>query len=610
VSGSALIFIEPQGGVSREAHSHTHKGVVRKRLYFAAVIAVAMICAPSALARQRPMAVPHGLTPFGYYHESVCANVPGEAHCFAMVVTNSARTAVVRNTPGGYGPVDLQTAYGLSSLSATGGGGQTVAVVDAYDDPTAESDLATYRSTYGLSACTTANGCFRKVDQRGGMSYPVSDAGWSEEISLDLDMVSAVAPNAHILLVEGDGTSFHNLGTAVDEAAVLGATQISNSYGGDEVYGASFAGYYSHPGIAITASTGDDGYGCSGSWQPCFPASAPIVEAVGGTSLTSVSPRTESAWGGAGSGCSDQFAKPIWQQDRDCSTRSTADVSADADPATGVAVYYSGLGGWAIFGGTSASSPMIAAVDALIGLLAASPQWAYQHPSAFNDVTAGTNNAPESGCSDYECNAGSGYDGPTGLGTPNGAAMTPLPATPTITSTPINPTTSTNASFSFTDSTSGVAFMCALDGPAYQACSSPQGYTGLPGGAHVFKVEATSSAGTSTPAEYHWTISQTPPAPPAAADPPAPPVTAPPAPKLTAHPGTTTTSRSVSFRFTDRRRGVRFQCSSGSGRFSACSSPKRYSKLTNGKHTFHVRAVDSHGTSKVTSFTWKIRAAP
>lgn len=584
-----------------------------RRLYLVAVLAAAMVCAPGALARQRPTALPHGPTPFGYSAKSVCANVPGEAHCLAMVVTNSAQTAVVRNTPGGYGPVDLQTAYGLSSLSATAGGGQMVAIVDAYDDPTAERDLATYRSRYGLSACTTGNGCFRKVDQRGGTSYPVSDAGWSEEISLDLDMVSAVAPNAHILLVEGDSTSFVNLGTAVDEAAVLGATQISNSYGGDEIYGASFSGYYSHPGVAITASTRDDGYGCSDFWQPCFPASAPTVEAVGGTSLSSVSPRTESAWAGAGSSCSHQFSKPSWQRDTDCSTRSTADVSADADPATGVAIYYSGLGGWAIFGGTSAASPMIAAVDALIGRQAASPQWAYQHSSAFNDVTTGSNNLAGSGCSDYECRTGAGYDGPTGLGTPNGAAMTPPPATPTITSTPANPTTSTNASFSFTDSTSGVAFMCALAGGAYQACSSPQDYTGLTVGAHVFDVEATSSSGTSNPAVSDWTITQRaapptppPPAPPATADPPAPPVTAPPAPKLTAQPVATTPSRSASFGFTDQRRGVRFECSSGSGQFSACSSPKRYSKLTYGKHTFHVLAVDSHGTSKVTSFTWKI----
>ena len=407
--------------------------------------AAALAASPKPV--QHPIALPHGTAPFGRHYKAVCAPVPGGARCFALIVTTAPgqnAPAVVAAVPQGYGPVDLQSAYNLSSLSATRGIGQTVAIVDAYDDSTAESDLAAYRSTYGLSPCTTANDCFRKVDQNGGTSYPPSDAHWSEEISLDLDMVSAIAPNAKMMLVEGNSTSFSDLATATNEAANLGATQISNSYGGDEESGGAYAGSYGHAGVAVTASTGDNGYGCVRFWAPCFPASVPSVEAVGGTSLNSISPRTESAWGGAGSGCSTQFAKPSWQQDPDCSMRSVGDVSAVADPNTGVAVYASALGGWAILGGTSASAPIIASFDALIGLSASSPQWAYQHANAFDDVTTGSNDLPGSTCpGDYLCNAGPGYDGPTGVGTPNGAGVALAPTASTGGATNIGISTAT-----------------------------------------------------------------------------------------------------------------------------------------------------------------------
>jgi hypothetical protein len=189
---------------------------------------------------------------------------------------------------------------------------------------------------------------------------------------------------------------------------------ISNSYGGDEGSGSPFKSDYNHPGIAVTASSGDNGWdGCSSG--PCFPASSQYVEAVGGTSLTSINPRVESAWAGAGSACSNIFQKPPWQTDSGCARRTVADVSADADPNTGVAVYDSqpNIGGWAIFGGTSASSPMLAAFDTLVG--STDPSWAYSD-DLWNDVTTGSNGT----CGTYICNAGPGYDGPTGLGTPNG----------------------------------------------------------------------------------------------------------------------------------------------------------------------------------------------
>nr|WP_307624073.1 S53 family peptidase [Streptomyces sp. V3I7] len=323
--------------------------------------------------------------------------------------------------PAGYGPTSLQTAYNLPS--ATGGSGQTVAIVDAYDDPNAEADLAVYRSQYGLPACTTANGCFQKVDQNGGTSYPRGDSGWAEEISLDLDMVSAACPNCKILLVEATTPTMTNLGTAVNTAVNKGAKFVSNSYGGgesssDATYDSS---YFNHPGVAITVSSGDNGYGVE------YPAASKYVTAVGGTSLnTSSTARgwTDTVWNGAGSGCSGYDAKPTWQTDGGCAKRTVADVSAVADPNTGVAVYdsYRTATGWMVFGGTSASAPLIAATYALAGAPSAGSypaSFPYAHTSALYDVTSGSNGS----CGgSYLCTGTAGYDGPTGLGVPNGTA--------------------------------------------------------------------------------------------------------------------------------------------------------------------------------------------
>jgi subtilase family serine protease len=209
------------------------------------------------------------------------------------VVPNLAANAL----PNGFGPADLRSAYGLTT---TGSAAMTVAVVDAYDDPNAESDLATYRSTYSLPACTTDNDCFRKVNQSGQPSpLPATSTGWAGEISLDLDMVSAVCPDCHILLVEATSPTIGNLGAAVNTAINLGAKFVSNSYGGPETL--SDTSYYNHPGVVITASTGDSGFGIS------YPASGKGVTAVGGTSLTrdtSARGWTETVWNSAGSGCS------------------------------------------------------------------------------------------------------------------------------------------------------------------------------------------------------------------------------------------------------------------------------------------------------------------
>ena len=343
----------------------------------------------------------------------VCGAVTlGHARCFSWVKGNALPLA---QTPTGYGPADLQSAYALPS--ATAGSGQTVAIVDAFDDPTAEQDLADYRSHYGLPPCTSASGCFRKVNQSGGtLPMPPPGADWGLEISLDLDMVSAVCPNCHILLVEANTNLNTDLYTAVDTAAALGANAISNSYGGDESSSETSQDvHFNHPGVAVTASSGDDGYGVS------YPAASRYVTAVGGTALTrggGTRGWTEAAWSGAGSGCSAYEAKPAWQTDTGCSRRTVADVSAVADPNTGVAVLYGGL--WFTVGGTSASSPIVAGVYALAGNASSVNygSYPYSHTGGLFDVVGGTNGT----CTPaYLCTGVAGYDGPSGLGTPNGA---------------------------------------------------------------------------------------------------------------------------------------------------------------------------------------------
>ena len=399
-----------------------------RRPLFAAVSAAAVLLtialAPSASAG--PSA--QGLTSRNVH---VCSSPgSGTAACDAIRHDRvDANGKVSPNVvPAGYGPADIQAAYGLAgATTSTAITGKTVAIVDAYDDPSAEKDLGVYRSQFGLPACTTANGCFKKVNQSGNSSMPRGNGGWGQEISLDLDMVSSACPNCHILLVEASSASFANLGAGVNTAAKLGAAAISNSYGGSD---SSATDAYNHPGIAVTASTGDNGYGVQS------PASFPGVVAVGGTSLTRDAsvPRgfTESAWSGAGSGCSTINPKPTWQTSATlCNFKANADVSAVADPNTGVAVYdsyaYQGASGWMQFGGTSASSPIIASVYAQGSALGAVngttipnvAAYTWQHAASLHDVTSGSNGSCPTA---VWCDAGTGtgWDGPTGLGTPNG----------------------------------------------------------------------------------------------------------------------------------------------------------------------------------------------
>jgi subtilase family serine protease len=261
------------------------------------------------------------------------------------------------------------------------------------------------------------------VNQTGGTAYPRADTGWDQEQALDLDMASAICPDCKILLVQASSSSFANLSAAVDYAAgVGGVAAISNSYGGSEY--SSETGdqsHYNNPvsrGIAVTVSSGDNGYGVE------FPAAAHDVTAVGGTSLVKASGTrgwAETVWNGAGSGCSAYITKPSVQTDTGCARRTVADVSAVADPNTGVAVYgpvTSRRSGWMVFGGTSVAAPVIAGVYAL-GTTAVSPGSEYAHIGSLYDVTSGSNGS----CGGlYLCTGAVGYDGPTGNGTPNGTA--------------------------------------------------------------------------------------------------------------------------------------------------------------------------------------------
>jgi subtilase family serine protease len=297
----------------------------------------------------------------------VCVPSSRGMHCDSLVLRRvPAPSSPYANPPGNgspYTPANLHVAYKLPYTTARA---QKIAVVTAFNDPNAESDLTNYRAVFGLPACTTANGCFRKVNQSGKSTpLPTPNVNWAQETSLDLDMVSAICTNCTILLVEANSTNITDLGQGVNSAVVLGANEVSNSYGSSGEI--NFEGiycnqYFNHPYVALTVSSGDGGPGAN------FPAICPNVIAVGGTSLQRNG--SETAWSGAGGGCSKYILKPVWQTfvNTNCPYRAAVDVSAVADPQTGVYTFDSyQAGGWYQMGGTSASAPIIAATYALAG---------------------------------------------------------------------------------------------------------------------------------------------------------------------------------------------------------------------------------------------------
>jgi subtilase family serine protease len=365
------------------------------------------------------------------HYKELCpkSNNPQLARCFGEVIVDDAITPFTTTKPSGFGPAELRKAYGVPGEAKKT---QIVAIVDAYDQPNMFTDLQTYSTTFNLPQLINCSGtiiksstaCFKKVDESGGTNYPTSDAGWALEISLDVEAVHAMCDNCSILLIEAKSASNSDLIIALDTAIKLGATIISNSYGGAESPNeVSSDNHFNQPGVAIFASSGDSGYGVS------YPAASRYVVAVGGTKLTLTSSgaySSESAWSDGGSGCSSYETKPMWQHDTGCRKRSVADVSADADPTSGAAVYdsvkYNNKKGWFKIGGTSLSSLLIAGIFATGDQLTSSGQassFLYGlSTSHFHDVTKGDNGA----CSpSYLCKAAKGYDGPTGLGSPNGA---------------------------------------------------------------------------------------------------------------------------------------------------------------------------------------------
>jgi hypothetical protein len=553
--------------------------------------------------------------PSSFQHACAVTTAPGYATCLALHDTALA-AAVSPSTPepGSYGPADLQSAYGLAAASAAQGSGETVAIVDAYNDPDAQADLNNYRSNYGLPATTIT-----VLNEEGAASPLPPDAGtngWDIEESLDLDMVSAICPHCHIDLLEADSNNLADLGTAAQTAAGLsGVIAVSNSYGGTEFTGETGDDAdYDHPGVAVTVSTGDSGYGVE------YPAASPWVTAVGGTSLTPDSSVArgwaESVWGdgtegtdgdGAGSGCSAYEPMSSWQgtaSDPLCANRTVADVAADADPATGICLYDSySLAGWSCgWGGTSEASPIIAATYALAGTPAADSypaSYPYTHPTFLHDVLTGSNGD----CGTYLCNGGHGYNGPTGMGTPEGLrAFMATDDTVAVTSpgaqsgtqgkaiTPLTISASDSESFPLSYRASGLP-----PGLAISAAGIIKG-TPSKGGTASVTVTATSDTGAFHSVSFTWAIK---------------------ADKLTiTNPGKQThkAGQKVSLR-------VHASSSTGSTvRFTTASKlpPGLHlnpyglisGKLTKaGTYVCTVRAHDAAGTTASVKFTWVVRKA-
>jgi hypothetical protein len=421
-----------------------HSPLLRRLAVTAATAAVVAVTVPAAQAAtaapggSQPTTRPHSTytLPAGYA-DPCPAPAAGTAGCADLAGPVSGATVQEATaTWPGYGPADLQAAYNLPSTM--GGSLVTVAVVTPYHDPDAASDLAAYRSNYGLTPCSVADGCFTQVNQAGTTTPPPPEnALFTTATSLSLDMISATCPNCHLLLVEADSTAISDLGIAEDEAVTLGTNVIDNpwtiaeaSLGSTET---SYDHYFDHPGVAITAPAGDNGYGVN------YPAASQYVTAVGGTALQPASSTpsgwSEYGWNDTGSGCSAYEPKPSWQADGGCANRMLNDVAALADPQYPVAYYDTPFaGGNSTIGGTDVAAAIVAGVYGLAGVPAAGTypaSYPYLHPGGsyttpgtpypyldgLNNIDAGSPNASPCTVS-YWCTPGLGYNGPTGLGSP------------------------------------------------------------------------------------------------------------------------------------------------------------------------------------------------
>jgi hypothetical protein len=437
----------------------------RARRAAAAVLTAAALAA-GWLAAAGPAAAAPGSAAAALAAVPLACAAPGRGVTACETVASAAAPAVgaVRpaqsgTAPAGYSPAQLQAAYRLPSAGA--GTKKTVAVVAPYDDPDAASDLAAYRTQFGLPACAqtlsqSAPQCLTEISESGALiapgsgTAPAANTSWALQTSAQLDAISAACPECQFLLVEVNSPTISDIGAGVNFAADLGAKVITIGDAQPETSAdpTSDSAYFDHPGVAITAAAGNGGYSGTGV---DYPAASQYVTAVGGTTLTPAGTGActtalagargwcESAWddaqGVTTSGCSLYDPEPAWQvsglpaADTGCAgLRTVADVSADADPATGIAVYDSyGEGGWqggTGIGGTSVAAALVAAVYAIAGTPAAGSypaSYPYANTGGLNDITTGSTST--STCTpSYLCTAGTGYDAPTGLGTPDGVS--------------------------------------------------------------------------------------------------------------------------------------------------------------------------------------------
>jgi len=390
---------------------------------------------------------------------------PGQAHCNSLALTASGKRmfssemlalkgrfaktdSADRKTTGtlpgfpGFTPSEFQAWYGLTPYSATYGTGKTVAIVIYGATTSLASDLAIYRSTYGLPACTVANGCFKILDENGGTNLPVN-GGWEGEASLDTDMVSNICPLCKMIVLEAATATMSDMATANNTAASLKVSAISNSWGISETGMGSYASAFNHPGIPITAAAGNGEFS---SIQE-VPAAFSTVTSVGGTFPNVNPPYREGAWFGT-VGCSTIVAKPAWQHDASCSTRTVADIGFQAA--------YLGIvanGAWSEVSGTSAGAPAIASIYAMTGstvndasALYSSSAGLYNVGDGFDGSAVFNSGGTAISCSappDYStgvvnffdyarrvmsanplslylCTGTPGYNAPTGNGTPDG----------------------------------------------------------------------------------------------------------------------------------------------------------------------------------------------
>jgi subtilase family serine protease len=416
---------------------------------------------------------------------AVCST--GEIRCLAHIRITEAGEIDAAAAPMGYGPAELQSAYQLDPANAPANA-PTIAIVDAFGYPNLESDLATYRAQFGLPPCTVASGCLKIVNQSGATS-PLPPEGppaesWTIETALDVDVASAMCPRCKLLVVQSDDTA--GLFAAQNTAAAAKPTVISDSWGApaqatDDL--SMVEPFFDHPGIAQFVAAGDHGYDDTapgGGNGPFYPGTSAHVIAVGGTALVPAQNArgwSETAWTNGGSACSFSIPKPAYQTKSPCMFRASADISAVGDPATGVAIYNKDAsGGWAQIGGTSAAAPIVAALFASIGRGDVTAAQIAQSTSSLFDVTSGTNGT----CGNILCNATTGWDGPTGYGTPSAALLSgtsppPNPGTLAVMITSPADGASVDAGFQVmaTASSSAVVVGLFIDGTLLRTATAP-----------------------------------------------------------------------------------------------------------------------------------------